>query len=470
MSLMSKKKKHNSTGPKSRTPRPAGSARTSSSASSVSRASREVKSTAEARLMSQFARWYMQHLDTVDEEDTHGELEAMLGTLDVLMDMTRTLGPRMTLATPTPHTLQTLIDHTIQLSDEQHDVAALAAEVESNFDMDADELDPDELELSDRIEALVDVLEHYLDFLSETNGWRASDDEFNASYAVLAQAVNDLTVAGAMVGLLLEAIDGVETVAPAEQLRALNALPIIAGVDGLLSWLGESKPVTATGSVRLADIQPVAALIGINAVGKRGAENSDLAHHLYEAATANTPVDAASDAEPQPACTMWDISALGTWWVTLSQAGIIAVGATTVRPGPDASAWRSEDATEQLSARSDFVERYVQEWLEREATNDSPAAAHTLTRVISMLVAAVSPDTLALSGSAAVADAIDEELHYDSEDASAAFAASLVLHQLTKAGLLETVQAPDGTARYTAAEELRPTLALTIAPLVAALI
>lgn len=489
---MSKKKKNYSTGPKSRPSRPAGTAGAAGPAAStrpgnptggaingaVGRAARELKSTAEARLLAQFGRWYATHLDTRrGKEDTHGEVEAVLATLDVLMDMTRTLGPRMTLATPTARTVQALIDYTIQLSastgsDDVSDAdgADLTVENMSGDDSLSDGLaETERMELSERVEALVDVLEHYLDFLGETSSWRASDDEYNASYAVLAHAINTLTVVGEFVSLLLHAVGAVEAVAPDRQLLALNALPIVAGVDGLLEWLGTSKPVTSTGSVRLADIQRIAALIGLNAVGERGAANSELAHSLYEVATASTPGEASPNTEPQPAGTMWDISALGTWWVTLSQAGIISVGATTVRPGAEAGEWRSADAAAQLSIRSEFVERYVQEWLEREATNESPESAHTLTRVISMLVAAVDPEVLSSNGSARVADAVDGELHYDAADAPAAFSASMVMHQLAKAGLLESAQAEDGTTRYLAPEALRPTLALTISPLVEAL-
>ena len=87
-----------------------------------------------------------------------------------------------------------------------------------------------------------------------------------------------------------------------------------------------------------------------------------------------------------------------------------------------------------------------------------------------MLVAAVSPHTLPMLGSAGVADVIDEELRYDADDAPATFAASLVMHQLTKAGLLETQPADDGTSRSIVPIALRPTLALTVSPLVSALV
>lgn len=479
---MSKSKKHKSTGPKSRSSRPASSPRpdASSGATGASpaagRSSREAKSTAESRLLAQFARWYTAHLDTVEQHDSHGDVEAVEGTLDVLIDMTRMLGPRMTLALPTARTLQALINHTIKLSEEDSDFSSLTAgalaESGLAFDdgADGDDDRDDELELSERIEALVDVLEHYLDFLSETSSWRASDDEYNASYAVLAQAINDLTVAGAMVGLLREAVEDIDEVDPAEQLLALNALPIIAGVDGVIEWLGAGRAVTEDGSMLLDEIQQVAALIGIRAVGVHGADTTDLAHHLYEVATEAILGDDPAEAEPQQASSVWDVSALGTWWATLSQVGIIDVDDTTVRPGSEVNMWRSADAAEQLSFRSHFVDRYVQEWLEHEAESGAASAPHTLTRLISMFVGAVSPHTLPMLGSAAVAHVVDEELHYDSDDAPAVFAASLVMHQLTKAGLFETHNAADGTARSIIPEALRPTLARTISPLVAALI
>ncbi|SDT15931.1 hypothetical protein [Microterricola viridarii] len=453
---MSQQKKSRSTGPKSRPSRPA------SPSGQAHRGARETPSTAEARLLAQFATWYARHLTEIDDAESHGSLESMHGTLGVLMEMTRTLGPRMTLATPTARTLQALLDYVIELG---RDGAAPAETARADLDAS----DEDELDLRDRVEALVEVLEHYLDFLSETRSWRASDADFDAAYDVLDDAIAEYTPVGEMVGLLLDALTEVEQVPPAEQLQALDALPIVQGVDGLLAWVGRGRPILRTGALQLADIQTVAALIGINAVGQPGAENTDLAHHLYEMATAGTPGAFDPEAEPRQAGSMWDLSDLSAWWAALAQSGITEVTATTVRPGPTAAQWQAADATERLAARTELIDNYVQEWLDSEAENEAPTTAQTLTRIIAVLAGAICPAALPAAGSAEIAELVDAELDFEA-NATASFAASLVLHQLSRAGLFEARSADDGTERLLVPAALRPALAAVVGPLAASLV
>lgn len=405
----------------------------------------------------QFAAWYSVHLTQVDD-DSHGNLESMHGTLRIFMEMTRSLGPRVTLATPNARTLQALIDFVLGLGAEP--VPGSSA---------PDLADDDDLELGDRVEAMVEVLEHFLDFLVETGSWRASEDEIDASYEVLDAALADHTPSSETMDALFSALLDIEPVPPTVQLQALDALPIIAGVDRLLQWIGRSKPITSTGALRLGDIQAVAALIGINAVGKRGAEDSELSQLLYELATAPTPSAQSTGAEPRPAGSMWQLSELSVWWVALSQAGIINVGATTVRPGSAVASWHAADAAERLAARSDLLDLYVQEWLENEAESGSPSAQQSITRIVIVLAAALSPQLLPGLSSTAIIERAESEFGFGA-NAAAELSASLVLHYLRRAGLLTAMPADDGTDRLVVPVAVRPALTAVLLPLATAMV
>lgn len=439
---MSQKKKKRSTGPKSRPSRAGSPARHDS---------RERRSTAESRLLVQFAAWYTLHLAEVDPDDVHGELADVQETLAMLMDMTRTLGPGHTLATPVARTLEELLDLTVLLGEE-------AA---------SDGVDGLDLSSGEQLAALVDVLAHYLDFLSETNSWRASDAEFEASYAALdTMSLADLTAG--LLGDLFAALDHLPAVPAAEQLHALQQLPVVAGVDRVLAWVGQGKPVTGTGGLRLADIEPVAALIGLHVVGQKGAVAARTGDADVEFALDTVLGRPHSPDAPSVVGSMWDDAPLSTWWIALSLTGLLDVGAASARPGATAASWHRADAAEQLASRTGFVDQYVQEWFENEAALDLESTPHILIRVLTMLSAAISPEVLPELGTAAITDLVDEELGFETSFASA-MRSSMVLAHLRAAGLVVPEPAPDGTERFVVPAALRPAVRRGLRPSIDAL-
>ncbi len=451
MRPMSQKKKR-STGPKSRPSR---------SASPARHGSRDTRSTAESRLLVQFAGWYVLHLADVgggeEHDEEHGELDDVHETLGMLMDLTRTLGPRHTLAAPSAHTLEELLDLVMMLGDD----AASDDDGLAGPDLDA------EITASDRLAALVDVLAHYLDFLSETDNWRASEADFEASYAVLDQmSLADLTAG--VLGELFEALDDAPAVPADAQLHALQQLPVVAGVDRVLGWIGRSKPVTGTGGLRLADIEPVAALIGLHVVGQKGAVAATSGDANMEFALDTMLGRPHSPDAPTLVGSMWDDAPLSTWWITLSLTGLLDVGATTVRPGSESVSWHATDAAEQLAARTGFVDQYVQEWFENEAALDLESTPHILIRVLTMLTAALSPEVLPELGTAAITDLVDEELGF-ATSFGAAMRSSMVLTHLRTAGLLVPEPAADGTERFLVPAALRPAVRRGLRPSIDAL-
>ncbi|AMB59174.1 hypothetical protein [Microterricola viridarii] len=415
----------------------------------------------------QFSVWYALHLAEVDDAEEHGELADVHETLGILMDMTRTLGPRHTLATPYAHTLEELLDLVAALGDEaaaggetaRGDEAEAADEMAAEFD--------NEFGRGERLEALVDVLAHYLDFLSETDSWRASDANFEASYQVL----DDTTFADfrtGVLGALFAALEDAPVVPADAQLQALHQLPIITGVDGVLDWIGRGKPVTGTGGLRLADIAPVAALIDHNVVGKKGASAANAGDADMEMALDAMLGRPHSAGEPAVVGSMWDDAPLSTWWIALSLTGILDVGNTVARPGVAAARWRSADAAEHLAARIDFIDQYVQEWFENEAELDLEATPHVLLRVLTMLASAVTPEVLPELGTAAITDLVDEELGFELSF-GASKKSGTVLSHLRAAGLVVPEPAADGTERFLVPEALRPAVRRGFLPSIASL-
>jgi hypothetical protein len=160
-------------------------------------------------LLIRFDRWYTKHVAAVSEHDhlAAEESRALLGELFQLSSGA--------LRTPTESVLGAVLD--------------------------AVEADP---ELSPMTPHLVDTLEHYLDFAVETGMWAPAESEIDASYELLADAVDEGS------GLLLDLIDALELVpdVPAASARqALEALtPVVRSEEDLLTRVQGS----------LADLDP----------------------------------------------------------------------------------------------------------------------------------------------------------------------------------------------------------------------
>lgn len=112
-----------------------------------------------------------------------------------------------------------------------------------------------------------------------------------------------------------------------ERRAALAATTACSAVVQLLAWLGAGRAVTPSGWLRLADIQPVAAMLGIRAEGTRGRST---AWDQQDHGCGETPVEVRS---------MSELPLLLAWWRALLLTDVIELTATRVRPGPTAPAW-----------------------------------------------------------------------------------------------------------------------------------
>ncbi|GAA2104204.1 MULTISPECIES: hypothetical protein [Brevibacterium] len=93
-------------------------------------------------------------------------------------------------------------------------------------------------------------------------------------------------------------------------------------VLALLEWMGAGQPIARSGGLRRADIEPVAALLGINAKGvNRRVQNEPGDSTVY-------------------AMSMAEVPELASWWQELLDSQIIETTATRVKPGPAATSLR----------------------------------------------------------------------------------------------------------------------------------
>lgn len=161
-------------------------------------------------------------------------------------------------------------------------------------------------------QVMTDDLQVYLGFLDATGSWTgtAEDLEVLLENFVLTQdeeaATEEApaeTVADAEAGSA-DATDDAD--ASASTVRHAVAL---------LDWLGDGKELTATGSLRLADLAGAAAAVGVHAVGSQKRLSED-------------EVAALADADgrlPQVVRSMAELEHLNTLWLSLRELGYLEV-------------------------------------------------------------------------------------------------------------------------------------------------
>ncbi|MGO1320294.1 MAG: hypothetical protein ACTII7_08545 [Galactobacter sp.] len=142
----------------------------------------------------------------------------------------------------------------------------------------------------------------------------------------------------------------------------LAATPVVAGIAALAEWIGDGATVTASGQLRRADIEAVAALLGMHArgVAKRPADGEN-----------GTLQDSSNPLQVRSAA---DVAALGLWWDVLVRGGVLEVAKTRVQVAA-ADKYVGETSTEDAEG---FVAAYVlwamNSLLEAEAASAKKAA------------------------------------------------------------------------------------------------
>lgn len=167
--------------------------------------------------------------------------------------------------------------------------------------------------------------------------------------------------------VLKDALSGGLEIPEHERLAALKRLPVVAGVSGLVEWLGSGRAVSSTGSLRRADIQQVAAMIGIRAVGvnRRTRSRGDVVQVM----------------------SMGELPLLTAWWSALGIAAVIELTATRVRPGAGADAWLGETTFEVTEFLAGLVaaEIIADAYFDLDDDDEREVVADTVARVVAAL-------------------------------------------------------------------------------------
>lgn len=100
---------------------------------------------------------------------------------------------------------------------------------------------------------------------------------------------------------------------------------LVAGVAGILEWIGDSRPLTGTGRVKRADIAEAAEKFGIDAVGV--ASNARYEDGVNYARSAD------------------EVPVLEAMWAVMQSAEITEITGTKVRPGSAADEWKKGEVS-----------------------------------------------------------------------------------------------------------------------------
>ena len=132
-----------------------------------------------------------------------------------------------------------------------------------------------------------------------------------------------------------------------EALAALSKLPLIQRATALLQWIGAGKPVTATGALRLRDIEAAAASVGVAVKG--GVKRS------------GSPVPGTAGPEdPVPTVrSMYEVPLLAQLWNALEAAELIEITSTKAVPSADSGVFLAGGPSERLGELVFFVDQFL---------------------------------------------------------------------------------------------------------------
>ena len=216
---------------------------------------------------------------------------------------------------------------------------AIAEEVAASAD---DSADPSAVGMADVENAVfvVTAVHAYVGFLSDTGRWSGSAKQL----AGVMDFFDDIAEDDDEPGLI-----DVPYIAEQEAFEALSGLPLIRRATALLQWIGDSRPVTATGALRLRDIEAAAACVG---VAVRGGPKQ----------TPSTPQDTAGQADDVPTVrSMYEVPLLTQIWNALEAAELIEIKSTKVVPFPDSAGFLTGSDSERLDEFSLFTMCFLEQ-------------------------------------------------------------------------------------------------------------
>ncbi|WP_219928136.1 plasmid pRiA4b ORF-3 family protein [Arthrobacter sp. HMWF013] len=207
----------------------------------------------------------------------------------------------------------------------------------------------------------VDAIHTYVGFLSDTGRWTGTAEQL----ADVLDFFDSLADGGDEPSLTK-----IPEVPQEAALEVLSGLPLIQRASALLRWIGEGKPVTGTGALRLRDIEAAAACVGVSVRGgSKGA--------------------VASDGVPTVR-SMFDVPLLAQMWAALEAAELIAIKATKVVPF-ESEAFLGGDAPDQVDEFSMFASCFLEQAVLRHDP-DQPWEKLVSALQTSLMLAAATPE------------------------------------------------------------------------------
>ena len=215
---------------------------------------------------------------------------------------------------------------------------AVSDEILATLDDAGDVAGAAEVGLFERTHFVVHSVGAFVEFLVETGRWSGSADQ-------LAAVMDFLDTTGEDDGgrSLLDVPD----IPDEEALAAFSELPLIRRATALLQWIGEGKPVTATGALRLRDIEAAAACVGVTVKG--GTKRS------------GAPLPGTAGAEgPVPTVrSMYEVPLLAQLWNALEATELLEITSTKAVPSADSGVFLAGGPSERLGELVFFVDEFL---------------------------------------------------------------------------------------------------------------
>lgn len=259
--------------------------------------------TAETAMMVRFRSWYRSHLAEVGALHEHLEVDEAVEVLTDLFAMTRDLRPRGSFAQPNAELLEAVFD-----------------QIESDLSGDESEAD-----LDDTLFTVAEVVEHFLDFLTDEDLWTGTDEELDECQAVLDEV---LDLAGSFIDAVLDDLAEVDEVPADTMLSAVRATALVHAADVVVEHLASTEEATLTER----SAREIVGEAGIPSAGSTPSDDS-----------VRIPVSA--------------------WWDALVGSAVLESEGATASLGEAAVLWRSSATTEAVAERIAYVARFVELWL-----------------------------------------------------------------------------------------------------------
>jgi hypothetical protein len=222
----------------------------------------------------------------------------------------------------------------------------------------------------DRGEFVIVAVHGFVDFLAETDRWSGPAD----------QLADVLDLLNALLGETDDwGLVDVPVIPDEDAVKAFSELPLIQRTTALLQWIGDAKPVTATGALRTKDIEAAAACLGLTARGGT------------KQATARQDGNTASEKPVPTVRSMYEVPLLAQVWEALARTELIKIGPTKAVPSQAAAFFQAGATSDRLEELAFFVEQFLSaSVLGYDA--EQPWEVLVAATVASILLAAASED------------------------------------------------------------------------------